>query len=326
MKVLISLVCLFFSVIFYSQTENLKGNWILDDILYTNGNQLEINHPLFSSFTEYNISGNNLKINDNNFKVNISQNQISTNFRKLNYKFENAYLVISEVGDDKIYYFLKSDSFLKKYTEFQPQKNSFEGKEVYIANEIVKPAFLYDQSLDDFLQKNIPSYFEESAKNNYFEAVYIISADNKISDIKITKGISKNFDNQFKTALLKSEKYLRNNFEKDILVTKSYNFFKIFESLTSKDEKKIDNIYEKGRGYFEKNDFENAIKSYSKINEINITQDLKKRFGYSLDQIFMNLGISYLATNEISKSCECFSKVGGITNFKVRNYLRKFCK
>ena len=31
-----------------ANAEKLKGNWILDGILYNNGNQLEINHPLFS--------------------------------------------------------------------------------------------------------------------------------------------------------------------------------------------------------------------------------------------------------------------------------------
>lgn len=322
----IKLVCVFFSVFCFSQTEKLKGNWILDGILYNNGNQLEINHPLFSSFTEYNFNGNNLKINDQNFKISISENLISTNFRKLNYKFEQDYLIITEVGDDKTYFFLKNNSFLEKYPEFQPQQINYENKNVFVANEIIKPEFLNEKSFEDFLRRNIPSYSEESAKNNYFEAKYIVTADNKISNITITKSISKNFDNEFKLALLKSEKYLKNNFGKDILVTQIFNCFKMFEALNSKEERRIFNIEQKGRVFFEKNDFENAIKTYNQINDINTSKEIKERFGYSIDKIFINLGVSYLATNRIPQSCENFKKVGNKTNFKVRNYLRKFCE
>ena len=101
----------------------------------------------------------------------------------------------------------------------------------------------------------------------------------------------------------------------------------MFAGINSKNERRIiSNIYEKGRVFYEKNDFENAKKTYSKINEIIINQDLKNRFGYNIDQIYINLGISYLASNEIQKSCESFRKVGDETNFKVRNYLKKFCK
>lgn len=100
----------------------------------------------------------------------------------------------------------------------------------------------------------------------------------------------------------------------------------MFAGINSKNERIISNIYEKGRVFYEKNDFENAKKTYSKINEIIINQDLKNRFGYNIDQIYINLGISYLASNEIQKFCESFRKVGDETNFKVRNYLKKFCK
>lgn len=326
MKAFINLYCLFISMFCFSQAEKLKGNWILDEIMYSNGNPLEINHPQFSSFIEYNFNGDKLKINDRNFKITYSENQISTNFRKLNYKFENDYLVITEIGDDKKYYFLKNNSFLEKYPEFEPQKINYENKDVFIANEIIKPEFINEKSFENFLRENIPSYSEESANNNYFEAKYVVSSDNKISNIAIIKSISKNFDNQFKVALLKSEKYLKNNFGKDLLMTQSFNFFKMFQNLNSKDERKIFNIEQKGRVFFEKNDFENAIKTYNQINEINISQELKTRVEYSIDQIFVNLAISYLATNNFQKSCEIFRKVGNRTNFKVRNYLRKYCE
>ena len=326
MKTFINIVCLFFSVFYFSQSDRLKGNWILDDIVYTNGTQLEINHPQFSKFIEYNFNGNRIKSNNQSFKMTLSENLISTNFIKLNFKFENDYLVITEVGDDKIYYFLKNKTYLEKHPEFQPQKINFENKEVFVVNEIIKPDFINEKSFEIFLRENIPIFSNESIKNNYFEAKFILTANNKISNIIITKGISENFDNEFKTALLKSEKYLINNFHKDILITQSFNFFKMFAGINSKNERIISNIYEKGRVFYEKNDFENAKKTYSKINEIIINQDLKNRFGYNIDQIYINLGISYLASNEIQKSCESFRKVGDETNFKVRNYLKKFCK
>ena len=319
-----------FFIIFYcfsfGQSEKLQGNWILEKIRYSNGNLLEINHPLFSSFVEYQFNGNILKINGQNMDVEIDSSKISSNFRTLNYKFEKENLVINERGDNKIYFFLDQKAFLNKYPEFRPKEIDYENKKVFVSNEIIYPQFNNSKKLDDFLKDNIPSYSSICITNNFFEIKFILSKENKISDVKVIKSISKAFDEQFVIALLKAEKYFRNNTNQDLLMTHRFNFFKMFESITNNDERKLNKIYESGRIFFEKNNFSKSIEKYEQINDLNLTPDLKSRWSYTVEQIYINLGISYLATNQIEKSCEVFKKVGDNTNFKVRNYLNTFCK
>lgn len=322
------LAILFFLFFEFSQSQqiNLQGNWILDKIQYQNGNPLEVNHPSYSNFLEYNFNGYNLEINNQKFKVSIDNSTISTNFRKMQYKFENEYLVLNEIGDDKIYYFLKTNDYLTKYPEFEPNEISFENKKVFESNSIIKPTFTNTENFEEFIRKNIPSYSSISATNNFFKARYILTKENKIIDIQIIEGITKTFDNEYKKALLKSEKFMKNNFGKDLLVTQTFNFFKMFAGLTNNEEKEIDSFVKNGNQFYEKNEFDKAIANYEKLLTINIKPEITERFGYSLDQAFVNLGVSYLATENNAKACNSFKKVGDKTNFKVRNYLINFCK
>lgn len=275
---------------------------------------------------EYNFKGNNLEINNQNFKVSIDNSTISTNYRKLHYKSENGYLIINESGDDKIYYFLKANDFLNKHPEFEPKEIIYNNKNVFESNSLIKPEFNYTENFEDFIRKNIPSYSSTSATNNFFKAKFVLTKENKIIDVQIVEGISKTFDNEYKNALLKSEKFIKNSSGKDLLITQSFNFFKMFAGLTNKEEKQIYNYVQKGNSFYEKNDFNNAITNYEKLLSLNIKPETKDRFGYSLDQAFINLGVSYLAAGNNIKACESFLKVGDITNFKVRNYLINFCK
>ncbi len=324
-RILVILILLSFTFL-KSQQEKLQGNWILDKIYYQNGNLLEVNHPLYSNFTEYNFRGNNLEINNQKFKTSIDNSTISTNFRKLNYKLENKYLIINENGDDKTYSFLKTSDYLEKYPEFEPKEITYNDKRVFESNSVIKPEFNYTENFEDFIRDNISSYSSTSATNNFFKARFILTKENKITDLQIVDGISKTFDSEYKKALLKSEKFIKNNYGKDLLVTQTFNFFKLFASLTNKEEKQIYNFIQKGDSFYEKNDFKSAIINYEKLLSLNINPITKDRFGYKLDQAFINLGISYLATGNNSKACESFMKVGDKTNFKVRNYLMNFCK
>lgn len=306
--------------------DNLQGNWILDKIQYQNGKLLEVNHPLYSTFMEYNFNGNNLEINNQKLKVVIDNSIISTDYRKMKYRIENEYLIITENGDNKVYYFLKQSDFLKKYSEFEPKEVIFNTKSVIESNSVIKPYFKNTENFQDFIRKNIPSYSSASATNNFFKAKFILTKENKIIDIEIEQGISKAFDKEFKIALLKSEKYFKNTFGKDLLITETFNFLKIFSGLSNKEEKQIYDIVQKGNSSYVKNDFNNAIKNYEDLLSINIKAETKERFGYTLDQAYINLGVSYLATGNNQKACESFSHVGDETNFKVRNYLINFCK
>lgn len=312
---------------FKSQQFKLQGSWILDKITYQNGNSLEINHPLYSNFIEYNIKGDFLNINNlSNQKVSITDSTISNNFRTIIYHFNDNELVTNEKGNDMIYYFLKKKDYLKKYPEFEPIKTIFKNKEVFEANAIVTPDFNYTDNFYNYLSKNIPSYNSTSAINVFFKAKFILTKENKITDIEITEGISKTFDKEFCQALVASEKYFNNNWGKDLLITQTFNFFKIFDGLTNKEEKDIFNFTQKGYDYYEKNDFQNAIANYEKLLTINISPKTKERFEHELNPAFINLGISYLAVGNIANACKSFKIVGDKTNFEVRNYLINFCE
>ena len=57
--------------------ETLSG---IDGFIYENGNPLEINHTLYSTFTEYEFLTNSIKINDQKFNANYTNNSIKLDF------------------------------------------------------------------------------------------------------------------------------------------------------------------------------------------------------------------------------------------------------
>lgn len=309
----------------FSQNTNLSGTWILDKTIYEDGNYLEINHPLFSNFTEYEFFSNNLKINGQKFNAKYYQNSIKLDYRELMYSFQNEYLLVQEKGDNKIQIFLKKDDFITKYPIFKSEQKIINQDTIYISNDVFKPKFENDLNFEDFLRKNIPSYNNASTKNNIFKSEFILTKENLIKDINITQGISKSFDNEFITALKKAQTYFKNETGKDLLIRHNFNFFKMFGALTNKSEKDFYSIQKKAKEYFEKNEFEKAVSEYEKLNNINDLIILKEKFGFVYNEAFINLGISYLAINKIENACSSFKKVGGFTNFSVRNYLIIYC-
>lgn len=309
----------------FSQNTNLSGTWILDKTIYEDGNYLEINHPLFSNFTEYEFFSNNLKINGQKFNAKYYQNSIKLDYRELMYSFQNEYLLVQEKGDNKIQIFLKKDDFITKYPIFKSEQKIINQDTIYISNDVFKPKFENDLNFEDFLRKNIPSYNNASTKNNIFKSEFILTKENLIKDINITQGISKSFDNEFITALKKAQPYFKNETGKDLLIRHNFNFFKMFGALTNKSEKDFYSIQKKAKEYFEKNEFEKAVSEYEKLNNINDLIILKEKFGFVYNEAFINLGISYLAINKIENACSSFKKVGGFTNFSVRNYLIIYC-
>lgn len=309
----------------FSQNTNLSGTWILDKTIYEDGNYLEINHPLFSNFTEYEFFSNNLKINGQKFNAKYYQNSIKLDYRELMYSFQNEYLLVQEKGDNKIQIFLKKDDFITKYPIFKSEQKIINQDTIYISNDVFKPKFENDLNFEDFLRKNIPSYNNASTKNNIFKSEFILTKENLIKDINITQGISKSFDNEFITALKKTQPYFKNETGKDLLIRHNFNFFKMFGALTNKSEKDFYSIQKKAKEYFEKNEFEKAVSEYEKLNNINDLITLKEKFGFIYNETFINLGISYLAINKIENACSSFKKVGGFTNFSVRNYLIIYC-
>ena len=309
----------------FGQNDKIEGDWILDKTTYCNGDSLEINHPLYSTFIEYEISANSVSINGRKIAAEIGPNTIILNLLKLNYKLIDDFLVVEEKGDNKKQYFLKRENFIKKYPDFEPKRKIIHGDSVSVENIIVKPKFENELTFEDFLRKNIASYSTTSATNNYFKVEFILTNKNEIKNIIILNSISKPFDNECIDAIKKSNIYMKNEYGKDILVTHEFIFCKMLNPLNNKKEKQIFEISKKGNEYFNKNDFTSAIREYEVLKNVD-NNDFKNRLGYIIDECFLNLGISYLATNQKDKACETFHSIGDKTNFKVRNYLKSFCE
>jgi hypothetical protein len=77
----------------YSQDSSLNGQWILEKITYTNGKDLEINHPYYSVILEQDINDNMIK-----------GNQIQIGFNKFNFLYLNNRLILNSPDDDLKYY------------------------------------------------------------------------------------------------------------------------------------------------------------------------------------------------------------------------------
>jgi tetratricopeptide (TPR) repeat protein len=306
-------------------SQKLNGTWILEKTVYENGNPLEINHTLYSTFTKYDFLTNSIKINDQKFNAKYANNSIKLDFRELLFSFDNNYLLIQEKGDDKIQILSKKEDFLSKNIEFKSEIEIRNLDTLYIRNEVYKPQFNNELTFEDFLRKNISKYRSESTKNNLFKSEFVLTKDGKIKDIKILRGISKSFDTEFIIALNKAEPYFKNDTGKDFLIKHNFNFFQMFKGVTEKIEKEFYAIQKKGNLHFENNEFDKAIIEYEKINIMDLNS-IEERLGFLYSEAFTNLGISYLAVNKNDEACNSFLKVGDKRNFKVRNYIINFCK
>jgi tetratricopeptide (TPR) repeat protein len=306
-------------------SQKLNGTWILEKTVYENGNPLEINHTLYSTFTKYDFLTNSIKINDQKFNAKYANNSIKLDFRELLFSFDNNYLLIQEKGDDKIQILSKKEDFLSKNIEFKSEIEIRNLDTLYIRNEVYKPQFNNELTFEDFLRKNISKYRSESTKNNLFKSEFVLTKDGKIKDIKILRGISKSFDTEFIIALNKAEPYFKNDTGKDFLIKHNFNFFQMFKGVTEKIEKEFYAIQKKGNLHFENNEFDKAIIEYEKLNIMDLNS-IEERLGFLYSEAFTNLGISYLAVNKNDEACNSFLKVGDKRNFKVRNYIINFCK
>jgi hypothetical protein len=306
-------------------SQNLNGTWILEKTIYDNGSSLEINHPLYSTFSEYEFLTNSIKINHQKFNAKYLNNSIKLDFRELLFSFEKNYLLIQEKGDDKIQILSKKENFLGENIEFKSEIEIRKQDTLYISNEIYKPQFNNELTFEDFLRKNISKYSSECTKNNLFKSDFILTKDGKIKDIKILSGISKSFDSEFIVALKKSEIYFKNETGKDFLIKHNFNFFQMFKGISEKLEKEFYALQKKGNLHFEKNEFDKAIIEYEKLNSMELKY-IKERLGFLYDETFINLGISYLAVNNKEEACNSFLKVGDKRNFKIRNYIINFCE
>jgi hypothetical protein len=305
----------------FTQSQRLKGDWILDKIVKSNGENLEINNPKYSMPIFYKINSNQLSINEIKFKAEFHPDQISLENRNFKYRFEEKYLLLQE--GDEISLLLRAEDFIKKYPEFKPKIEVRNNDSLLVANKIIRPIFNNEETFDDFI---IPLITQEASKDMndlYFKVQYILTKDNKISNIQILDKRSPQYDSQFVQALKKAEKYFQNPYGKDLLVTKEMHFLKFYQDLKDKSEKNLYDIINAGFNYYNNNNFEKAIEELSKLDELQIKGNhFKMRF----QDAYIKLGISYLAIGKNDQACISFKKAGDLTDFEVRNYLINFCK
>lgn len=324
MRKTLSIVLLFIFFKGFCQNVKLEGIWILDKITYANGSPLEVNDKTYSTYYQYKFSNNKMEINDAEVPVSITSKQIITPALKIDYEFQDKYLLLKNLNKDKIYYLLKPESFLELYPEFQPEEIKIEDKMVCLENVIVKPDFNYTGSFNKYFRDFFINYNDLPKGNNFFAVQFIVTKESKIDDLKIQKSVSPDFDSKFIQYLKNGEKFFKNNTGKDILITRRQKIrlddSKVDGSMSTEDRNVV-KVYEKGNSFYLKNDFEKAIESYEQINALNLTN----RDNEILRLLYINLGVSYLTKENISAACDSFNKAGGLTNFKSRNYVINFC-
>lgn len=316
------MLLLFMTITVFSQKINLEGVWILDKITFESGNIIEINDPDFSTYSKYKFSNTKMEVNGVEVPVTILPKKISTPSLNIDYEFQDKYLILKNLSSGKIIYLLKPESFVEIYPEFIPKKIILDDKFAYEENLVINSDFNRVGGFDVYLRDFIYNYKDYSKNKNQFIVQFIVTKESKITDIKILKGLSSDFDNKLISYIKNSEKFFKNKTNKDLLIKKA-NAISIendWHSNLSKEDRAIIKIYEKGNSFYMKNDFENAIKTYEKVNSLGGANE-----NSMIKSIYVSLGVSYLATNKMKLACESFNKAGGFTNFNSRNYLINFC-
>ncbi|MDR3025789.1 hypothetical protein [Chryseobacterium sp.] len=320
-KKLLFLFYLIICIKTYSQSQRLMGEWFLDRVFLSNGKRLEINNRKYSLFLSYKITPKELMINDQKFKAVFFEDHIKLENRDLTYWYDDRYLLVQD--GNEIYTFLKKNDFTKKNPEFNPKINFVKNDTVIIANQIIKPEFNHDKTFDRFISMNISNYSYESEDDLYFKAEFVLTKDNKVTQITILDPYTPQYQLEFIQALKKSEEYFENPYRKDMVITFEKYFTRWVGNSKTKEEKKLYSTLDIGFRYFHGNKFEKTIKTLSQLDGIQIA-DIE--FNPIVREAYISLGISYLAVGKNEQACVSFRKAGDLTDFGVRNYLKDFCK
>lgn len=307
----------------FSQSNELKGKWILDRVLYQNGQTLEINNEMYSSEVIYTIKKNEIQINNQKLSATYTENQIQTTFKRLNYSFEQSYLKVVEVGSNKVYYFLKVADFTLKYPEFKMKEQVIGADTLSVANTISDYEFIHEKNFDDFIRNKMVNRPSKEYDKLYFKIEFELTKKNQIRRIKILNSISKEFDNQYSAALKKAEPFFKNNTQKNLLITKEINHIQFYKDIKDPNERKLFDILEKADANYSYNEFNEAIVEYNKIKQLQIKEN---HYKLTISEALIKLAISYLAIGDRINACKNFNQIGDVTDFRIRNYLVDFCK
>ncbi|TVZ16151.1 hypothetical protein JM81_2405 [Maribacter sp. MAR_2009_72] len=309
---------------------SLEGKWFCHKVIYQDGKDLEVNHPLFASFLSYEFTSGKAYISINyeekgvSSKYTVLNSELHIGIRKFSFSFDNKFLVLKEHGDELSYYFLRKSDFLIENNLYQETYFIKENDTIFHRSFSLNPEFYYETSFSNYLRKSIYSYSKTSAQRHQLKGSFVLTRNNEILDIMVEQGINKSFDKSFRKVVQDSEKYWKNSTGKNILIVQKFNFFEQGKYFIKKENWDFYHHVKKADDYYKTLDFISAIDFYEQALDTAISENEFTHI--MLRDMSRNLGISYLATGKIEKACESFRIVGDEHDFNFRNFLLKFCK
>lgn len=321
----IVLLILLFPTLLFAQGDNIKGKWILDYVTYENGNPLEIEHPLFSTFKSLEINDKYIIIDKiNKIKAQTYVGRIATRYIKYKYHIDNKYLVLKEDKDDKLFYYLRILDFKKKYPDTKSQYVEYEGKKVLKYNELLNIDILNRYNFDSIskFHKNIKSYKKHLFANKMLKATFILTADNKIENVKIEKSISRKFDEDFIEASHNLTMLYTNNTGNDVLM-EHYDYLGKYFIKRNDLQKEFFANKLIADYYFTNKQFQLSKEIYSMLyNSKDILDPVDSGVA---NEIYKKLYISLLHTNNLLEACIMLNDIKESNYFDVKNYIKEYC-
>ena len=324
MKVFLYLVLIFVSSFGFSQNSKLQGRWILDKIVLDNKEEIPPFARDFSFINTLYFKGNLVELGNRNFNYEATSSNIKTPFRNIKYRFNDDYLILKDQDDYKELYYLSEKDYLKKYPEFNPTTVKIKDKDIYLANEVVKPYYNSTLAFEEYMDKFLPKFSLNKNEPKFFKANFVIKKDGSLGEVFIVNSVSANFDAKFLHLLKNAEKYMKNNFDVDLLVTYTYAFD--LNKYETKEEKKFNKLFEDSERIYFTHDFEKALSAQQKLFNEGFSTELLNRYQTKFNEAKIRLGVCYYMLNQPQKACEVFAEVGDVTKLSVRNYLLNLCK
>src|SRR5690606_26103791 len=316
------LFCLFFQPI-NAQENRLIGRWVLDFVTDANKMISDIHSPLFSNETIYEISKDELKINDQPFKARYDDlKNIDMVHRSLFYSFDSDYLVIQERGDpDHIFYFLKDSIFIKTYPEFQAKYAQRNGEKLLIEDTFNKVRFTSNMDFASSMEFYSNELKKRSKSEFFCEIEFVLDTNNVIRDVVFLNPIDLKLETELRKALNKIKEFYFNDLKEDVLVVQRIQYSTFGKKDVSQEVKDAMSSFQKGDELYHNGKYEEALPYLEKAIQLPVN----RRQYFYFDDCLRTLGICYLMLNRKEDACKIFNEWGTTSNFKVRNYLRFFC-
>lgn len=298
-----------------AQNSNLYGKWILEEIKYSDGKELEVNHPFYSTSHLIYIMSQSLFVNNHTEKAKYENTTINAGPFSYKYEFQGNYLILEPNNDNTKYYYLKESDFLNKYPEFNPQIVETEGLNVYSSHELFAPIII---NWPDFQTKVILALWERKDYKPYiFDVNFVIDEDSKLEHYFFTNSsLDKTQENFIRSLVSNNGLSFINTSEKKMITTRSFNFNHRNASSSQKVGRKEMELAE----WYRENKFDKLIREIPRLEESGFFKDSTHG-----NHRFVKLGVAYLAKNQITEACVAFRKKGDLKDFSVRKYLINFC-